>query len=110
MAQVQLLSHPKYGLYDTGLPETDPSRSAPPLSPGGATNKLGRPNTEPYTNWNDESNWFKKTVTPHVTSKPFLYGRVSDADIAEAFKVFNKYRENPAFNRGDAYNRTLDDL
>lgn len=67
------------------------------------------PGAEPYTNWNDEQNWWKNEATRHVQSKPFLFGKVGDSDIAKAFTTYNTYRQSEP-NRGDAFNKTLDDL
>lgn len=65
--------------------------------------------SEPYTNWNEERNWFNATAQPHVQSQPSLYGKVGQPEMEKAFNLYNNYRSTTP-NRGDAYNKTLDDL
>jgi len=66
-------------------------------------------NTDAYTSWDDEYNWFKPRAQQHVKSRPFLYGKVSDSDIHSAFDTYNRLRPTLP-NRGDAFNQTLDEL
>jgi hypothetical protein len=114
MAGVNLLEDDDpYGFRGITTGGVNPSNSTPTGAPGSIDRQHATSppsNSQPYTNWNDEFNWFKNTVTPHVTSQPFLYGKVKEPDVTKAFDTYNTYRQNPQFNRGDAYNRTLDDL